>query len=206
MARVEEGYQQIQEQDQEVRVRVGTNGRSLKVGIAVAFCFGALLSFTVVTALARGPGAAPSSFEPVALDSICGGIAQEDCAKKLTVKYLDLRFNNDVKGLEGLLAKDSKLTIDSSDAGWVVPMKLNYAMGFSGELDGPKGVCTFFKKLPTEGGDVKPVAKDISCKGDKCTIHASVSRFGVGKITDVGTLDWDTAAEKLKSVHSKFSV
>jgi len=202
MAHLEEGYQQIQEQEQEDSVRVGTNGRSLKTGIAVAtaFCFGVLLAFCLG---AGGPGAVS---EPVVLGAICGGMAQEACAEKLTEKYLDLRFNNDVKGLEGLLAKDAKLTVDNSDAGWVVPMKINYAMGFKGELDGPDDVGTFYTKLPCEGGDVKPGPKDISCKGEECTIHASVSRFGVGKITDVGTLDWDVSAEKLKSIHSKFSV
>merc|ERR1719281_1857059 len=95
--------------------------------------------------------------------ALCARTSGAACAKELTENYLDKRFS-----------KDAKLTVDLSDAGWLVPAKIHYAMSFKDEQVGPSNVGTFFQKLPCESGDVEPEGKDIKCTDDECVITAHV--------------------------------
>lgn len=202
MADVEQQYQQIpaEEGTEAAKPVSNVNGRWVKVGSALLGVSCLAFLFTTMSS--------PTSAEAndVEFAALCARTSGAACAKELTENYLDKRFANDVKGLEGLLSKDAKLTVDLSDAGWLVPAKIHYAMSFKDEQVGPSNVGTFFQKLPCESGDVEPEGKDIKCTDDECVITAHVSRPFIGKITDVGTLDWDLDTKKLKTIHSKFSV
>lgn len=206
MADVEQQYQQIPsdadgtEDTQQPASNLG--GRWMKVGIALLG-----VSCLALISVSSGSGSAVTTWQADDLELVaCARTRGAACAKELTELYLKERFSNNFKGLEGLLAKDAVLTVDLDDAGWLVPAKIHYAMSFKSEQDGPKGVTSFFKKLPTESDDKIPGPSDLNCKDDECVITAHVSRPFIGQITDIGTLDWDLDTKKLKKVHSKFSV
>merc|ERR1712129_154300 len=111
-------------------------------------------------------------------------------ARRLTEKYIQLRFKNDVDALESHFADNIKLHVDLSRASMLVAMKVKSSMGFHTELVGRDNVARYYRALPTESGDIMPKPNSFRCFNDVCIVSGTVQRPLVGSVTDVGTLRW----------------
>lgn len=131
---------------------------------------------------------------------------QGGTARSLTSRYMRFRMANDVDGLEALLAQDAALHVDLSQAGMLVSMRINQALGFKKDLSGPTAIAGYYRALPTESGDVPPDPKAFECSGSKCTVTCKVARPVVGHVQDVGELVWDVSTGRLQKVTLTFSV
>merc|ERR1719382_953900 len=118
---------------------------------------------------------------------------------------MKFRMANDVDGLKSLLAEDAKLHVDLSQAGMLVSMRINQALGFKQDLTGRQAIAGYYRGLPTESGDPAPDPKAFKCDGSQCTVTCVVERPVVGHVQDVGDLSWNLASGLLQSVNLTFS-
>eukprot|EP00419_Tripos_fusus_P004772 CAMPEP_0172681548 /NCGR_PEP_ID=MMETSP1074-20121228/17533_1 /TAXON_ID=2916 /ORGANISM="Ceratium fusus, Strain PA161109" /LENGTH=386 /DNA_ID=CAMNT_0013500069 /DNA_START=245 /DNA_END=1405 /DNA_ORIENTATION=- len=125
-------------------------------------------------------------------------------ARRLTEKYIKLRFENDADALERLFADDIELHVDLSRAGMLVAMKIKSLLGFHTELVGRENVARYYRALPTESGDPMPKANSFRCFDNACIVTCTVQRPLVGSVTDVGTLHWRSKQDRLRKVDLSF--
>lgn len=125
-------------------------------------------------------------------------------ARRLTERYIKLRFENNLPSLGALFYKDIKLRVDLSRAGMLVGMKIKSSLGFKEELNGKADVLKYYRALPTEEGDKPPKAQSFRCIGNACIVTGTVQRPVVGSVTDVGTLHWDAKEDLLREVDLSF--
>merc|ERR550532_1516240 len=125
-------------------------------------------------------------------------------ARRLTDEYVQLRFRNDVTGLQGLFAEDIELHVDVSKAGPLVGFKIKSLLGFHSKLVGRDAVTKYYKALPAEPGDEKPKSPSFQCLDDACVVSATVHRPVVGSVTDTATLHWDQNEDLLKRLDLSF--
>jgi len=125
-------------------------------------------------------------------------------ARRLTERYIQLRFANNVDKLEALFYKDILMHVDLSKAGMLVGMKIKSSLGFKTELTGKAEVAKYYRALPTEQGDKPPETSSFRCIGNACIVTCAVRRPVVGSVTDVGTLHWDAKEDLLREVDLSF--
>jgi len=125
-------------------------------------------------------------------------------ARRLTERYIQLRFLNNVDNLETLFHKDILMHVDLSKAGMLVGMKIKSTLGFKTELSGKAEVAKYYRAMPTEQGDRPPKTSSFRCIGNACVVTCSVQRPVVGGVTDVGTLHWDAKQDLLREVDLSF--
>jgi len=125
-------------------------------------------------------------------------------ARRLTDKYVQLRFSKDVTGMQHLFAEDIQLHVDVSKAGMLVGMKIRSLLRFQSHLAGRDGVVNFYRALPAEPGDEQPPSESFQCVGDACVVSATVHRPVVGSIMDIATLHWDPKDDLLKRMELSF--
>jgi len=113
---------------------------------------------------------------------------------------------NDVDGLQKMFAPNASLHVDLSQAGMLVSMRINQALGFKPDLKGPKAIAGYYRVLPTENGDPSPDSKAFRCVDNTCSVTCTVSRPVVGEVQDVGVLEWDLGSGLLRHVSLTFSV
>jgi len=136
-----------------------------------------------------------------------GGIAdtiRATRARRLTDKYVQLRFSKDVMGMQHLFAGDIELHVDVSRAGMLVGMKIKSLLNFRSRLTGRDDVVNFCQALPAEPGDEQPRSESFQCVGDACVISATVHRPVVGSVMDIATLHWDPKEALLKRMDLSF--
>jgi len=135
---------------------------------------------------------------------LAGDTMEAARARRLTNQYVQLRFNNDIKGLENIFADDIQLHVDVSKAGMLVGMKIKSLLKFHSHLTGRDEVLNYYKALPAEPGDEKPSSHSFQCLDDACVVSATVHRAVVGKVTDIATLHWDPKKDELKRMDLSF--
>jgi len=136
------------------------------------------------------------------------GVAQQNTwaarARRLTEKYVQLRFRNNITGMQHLFAEDIELHVDVSKAGVLVGMKIKSLLHFHSKLTGRDGVSKYYQALPTEPGDECPLSRSFQCLDDACVVSATVHRPVVGSVTDIATLHWDHREDLLKRMDLSF--
>lgn len=175
----------------------------------------ALVALAVSTALSAAASPLNSTAADAAAAALMGGVPAGSMAgaanstrarraRRLTEKYIQLRFENDVEALESHFADNIKLHVDLSRAGMLVAMKVKSLMGFHTELVGRDNVARYYRALPTESGDPMPKPNSFRCFNDACIVSCTVQRPLVGSVTDVGTLHWARKQDRLQRVDLSF--
>jgi len=178
----------------------------IAMGAVGAFCVMASLGLAQTPFVSSIPATKGSASDAAAASLLkAPDTMQAARARRLSDKYLQVRFSKDVMGMQHLFAEDIELHVDVSRAGMLVGMKIKSLLGLHSHLTGRDSVMNFYQALPAEPGDKQPRSESFQCVGDACVISATVHRPVIGSILDVATLHWDPKEDLLKRMDLSFS-
>lgn len=175
----------------------------IAMGAVGAFCVMASLGLAQIPLLSSAPAADGSAIDAAA--AALADTRQSARARRLSDKYVQLRFGKDVMEMQHIFAEDIELHVDVSRAGMLVGMKIKSLLGLHSHLTGRDSVMNFYQALPAEPGDKQPRSESFQCVGDACVISATVHRPVIGRIVDIATLHWDPKEDLLRRLDLSFS-